>query len=122
MLDWSTGAPTARYWVLWLLLRTMGEGDAYVATTTTNTTALFAQAFSHGSTPSLLLVSKENVVVDATINITGLPAPAPTTCTAQAVDETTRLSPPRSLPCTITGGALTLPPLLPYSTVVVTLA
>jgi hypothetical protein len=127
MLDWTTGGPTARYWVLWMVLRAMGEGDVYVDTEVTNATALHAQALRHGAPdapPTLLLVGKSNAYVNASITLTNLAPPLPTTCTATVVDETTRLQPPRAIPCVFdpASGSVTLPTLLPFATAVVNFA
>jgi hypothetical protein len=146
MLDWSTGEGTARLWVVQLLVAATEPGDRLVgtaATVTGNGTAgqLFAQAFApepsqaagagggggegegEGAprTPYLLLVNKANAW--ATVDLSAA-IPAGMACSgALMLDEFSRLSPARPVPCEAlpgTGDAgITL---APYATAVVNFA
>lgn len=59
MIDWKTGQPNARYWVLWLLRRNFGPGDKLVATDAA-VDGVAAQAFSTSTGKKLLLVNERN--------------------------------------------------------------
>jgi len=70
MLDWRTGEPNARYWVLKLLVDELGPGDAVVATTADGG-AVHAQAYvKPDGTRRLLLVNTSSEPA----TVTGLPA------------------------------------------------
>lgn len=106
MLDWSTGLPTAKYWTLELILRTVAMGDSLVQTTVppgSNSTVLHALGFLHSprKTPSLLLINKNNVLGTVTVQATG--GTAAGSCAALCVDESTGLGPAHSVACVPAG-------------------
>ena len=103
-MDWRTGEGTAKYWVNRLLIESVSMGDAFRATST-NSSAVHAQGFTHGHERRVLLVNKRNEV--ATVVVDGA-------LTARVVDELTHQGPPREE--TLQGGAVTL---RPFATAVV---
>lgn len=61
MVDWRTGVPNARYWVLKLLTENFHLGDRLVATMVhPGTESVLAQGFATPSGQKLLLVNKRN--------------------------------------------------------------
>lgn len=89
MIDWNTGQPNARYWVLSLLREHFGPGDKLVATTLA-TPSLYAQAFvSHGGKRTILVVNRRNHA--ATFSLAGSAG-----AHIQVVDPNPGLSPPSS--------------------------
>jgi hypothetical protein len=115
ILDWRTGNPTAKYWVMWLLRKSMSAGDAFVKTQVacTGEAPVFAQAYLHkqpGGTSkrSILLINKRNWVTSLMVG---------EGCNALVVDATTHESPPRSIACD-QQGVFSLPP---YATAILTL-
>lgn len=56
MMNWKTGHPNARYWVLWLLKNNFGPGDKLVATGG-NTGGLHAQGFQTPKGKKLLVIN-----------------------------------------------------------------
>lgn len=80
MIDWKTGKPNARYWVLKLIKDNFGPGDALVATDASSG-AFTAQAFLTPFGKKLLLVNKRNRTIDVR-----LPAVLQTS-TVSTVDE-----------------------------------
>jgi hypothetical protein len=87
MVDWNTGQPNARYWVLELLLRNFGPGDKLLATHV-NTSALFAQGFitSNGQR-KLLLINKRSR--DCQVSLPGGQG-----AQVETVDQATAFNPP----------------------------
>lgn len=60
MVDWNTGQPNARYWVLKLLRDNFGPGDNLVATGSTQPT-VYAQGFAtHDGKRKVLLLNKRD--------------------------------------------------------------
>lgn len=118
MLSWANGQGTARYWVLQLLVDSIGEGDALVTATSTSD-QLYALAYVHAdggsSSNRLLLVNKVNAPVTVTLAASG--GSPTTTCTAQVVDEMTGLGAAYGVDCS--SGVLSL---RPFATAVVTFA
>jgi len=99
MVDWNTGQPNARFWVLKLLRANMGPGDKLVETHI-NSQALFVQGFV---TPTgehkLLLINKRNR--DCPVSLPGAQG-----ARVDTVDQTTAFNPPASR--TLDGNELTL--------------
>jgi len=60
MIDWVTGMPNARYWVLKLLKDNFHPGDRIVATKVDSDKGVVAEAFWTGTGKKLLLVNKRN--------------------------------------------------------------
>ena len=85
MMDWSNGNGTAKYWVLKLVLDSTSIGDVFYKTTS-NTTKLFAQAFTHARKKRVLLINKQNA--PTRVVLAGAD-------TARVVDEGTNQGPPR---------------------------
>jgi hypothetical protein len=87
LVNWETGQPNARYWVLKLLRENFNPGDKLVATNL-ESQSLFAQAFvtSRGER-KILLVNKRDRQVEVAI-------PGAGGGKAEVVDQTTGSSPP----------------------------
>jgi hypothetical protein len=100
MLNWETGHPNARYWILKLLRDNFGPGDV-LTNTTVNSSHVAAQSFGTSEGKKLLLINKSNATAQVT-----LPAGCSTTFTV--VDEATSENPPRVE--TISNGVVTLAP------------
>ena len=99
LVDWVTGKPNARYWVLKLLRDHFGPGDAIVQTTHPKEVIL-AQGFVRpDGTRKILVVNKRNREVTV-----GLPNAAGSR--VHFVDQTTGSNPPGS--AGLSGAALTL--------------
>ena len=72
MVNWTTGAGTARVWLLDLLIRNFEEGDKLVATASTNSTDVFAQGYVRSSdsgsdVQKVLLVNKRMTARSVTV-------------------------------------------------------
>ena len=72
MVNWTTGAGTARVWLLDLLVRNFAVGDKLVSTASTNATDVFAQAYvggggGGGGVHKLLLVNKRMTAHSVTV-------------------------------------------------------
>ena len=65
MMNWKTGAPNARYWVLKLLKDNFGPGDTLVSTQVAGngSDAVLSQAFKTGAGNKLLLINKRNATL-----------------------------------------------------------
>lgn len=63
MMNWKTGEPNARFWVLKLIKDNFGPGDK-LQTTGTNSPDASAQAFITGKGKKLLLINKRNKEVN----------------------------------------------------------
>lgn len=99
MLDWSTGQPNPRYWVLKLLHDNFGPGDKLVATSAPSPIT-YAQGFiTKGGKRKVLLVNKRDR--PHTLSLSGA-----TAAQFECVDQTTGLSPPARTH--LTGERLTL--------------
>jgi hypothetical protein len=87
LMDWETGKPNARYWVLKLLIESFKPGDRLVQTTAPNAD-IFAQGFlAKDGKRRILLVNKRNRPVE--VDVPG------TEGSRQAfIDETTGSGPP----------------------------
>jgi len=89
MVDWETGAPNARFWVLDLLKANFGPGDKLVATTSPSP-FIHAQAFqTRDGKRKLLLVSKRNRELE--VEVAGAAG-----ATASVVDQRTANQPART--------------------------
>jgi len=89
MMDWETGRPNARYWVLKLLRENLGPGDKLVMTCAASSD-VFAQAFlATDGKKKLLLVNTRNMPVK--MRIAGTAGGK-----QEAVDQTTAFNPPAS--------------------------
>jgi hypothetical protein len=87
MIDWKSGKPNARYWVLKLLHDNFGPGDKLVSTST-NVAGIHAQAFVTSSGgKKVLLLSKRAQPVKVTI-------PGAAGAEVHYVDQTTKQEPP----------------------------
>lgn len=89
MVDWNTGQPNARYWVLKLIHDNVGPGDKLVDTSST-TPYVYAQGFlSHDGSRRVLLVNKRNRAFEISI-------PGGRGGGVQYVDQSTGSGPPAS--------------------------
>lgn len=89
MVDWKTGKPNARYWVLKLLHDHFGPGDKLVSTST-DTAGVYAQAFvTPAGERKILLLSKR----DRTFHVS---IPGAAGSQVHFVDQTTKFEPPAS--------------------------
>jgi hypothetical protein len=89
MVDWTTGQPNARYWVLNLIHDNFGPGDKLVDTTSTAPT-VYAQGFlTREGRRKVLLVNKRNRTMEVSI-------PGGEGAEMRLVDQTTGVQPPSS--------------------------
>jgi hypothetical protein len=102
MVNWTTGNPNARYWVLKLLIENFGAGDKLLSTNYGGPESIDYQAFVTKKGKRILLINKR----DKEIQIT-LPAEEKTGM-VRSVDITTRENPPASVQ--LTGNTFTLKP------------
>jgi hypothetical protein len=87
MVDWNTGQPNARYWVLKLIHDNFGPGDKLVETTS-STPCVYAQGFiSRNGSRKLLLVNKRDRSFDLAI-------PGGAGAEVAYVDQSTGFQPP----------------------------
>jgi hypothetical protein len=87
LVDWETGQPNARFWVLKLLRGRFGPGDKLVRTSQPGPD-VYAQAFlSSDNQRRLLLVNRRNRDIEITVPQAG-------GATIQYVDQTTGFQPP----------------------------
>eukprot|EP01102_Stenamoeba_stenopodia_P022766 TRINITY_DN9617_c0_g1_i1.p1 TRINITY_DN9617_c0_g1~~TRINITY_DN9617_c0_g1_i1.p1 ORF type:complete len:634 (-),score=146.63 TRINITY_DN9617_c0_g1_i1:62-1906(-) len=94
MVNYTTGAGTARLWVLKLLLEHFGEGRTQqsFSTTSSNATAIYAQAWTdnnEGGVGKLLIINKTFTTIEVQINSSNSYG----TGTVYYVDETTGFGP-----------------------------
>jgi hypothetical protein len=103
LVDWVTGKPNARYWVVKLLRDNFGPDDTLVATGQPSP-MVSAQAFitPKGDRKILLVNKREHEVILA------LPVSADATAKMDYVDQTTGFEPPGSM--LLTGNRVTLRP------------
>jgi len=71
MMDWVTGKPNARYWVLYLLHNSFHVGDHLVSSSCSNSTLLYAQGFLTSKGKSVLLINKTNQAVNVVVKNIG---------------------------------------------------
>ncbi|MGH9616430.1 MAG: GH39 family glycosyl hydrolase [Acidobacteriaceae bacterium] len=64
MIDWVTGRPNARYWVLKLIKDNFNPGDKIVETTADSGDGVTAQAFQTQTGRKLLLVNQRNRAIE----------------------------------------------------------
>jgi hypothetical protein len=83
MMNYNTGKPNARYWVLKLIKDNFHSGDTLVATTAGSGASIDAQAYITPQGKKILLVNKRNTPVEVT-----LPAEAKS-ASVSTVDEAT---------------------------------
>jgi hypothetical protein len=101
LVDWVTGKPNARYWVVKLLRDNFGPGDALVQTSNPSQ-SFSAQAFvTPKGERKLLLVNKRDHEVTLTLAI-----PSDANSKMEYVDQTTGYGPPA--PLALTGSLVTL--------------
>ncbi len=88
MLDWKTGKPNARYWVLKLLKDNFAPGDRIVSTELGRNTYVYAQGFlTRDGKRKVLLVNRRNRNIEVTFSdING--------AEVTRVDQTTNFSQP----------------------------
>lgn len=67
MIDWTTGKPNARYWVLKLIKDYFAPGDRMVATSVSSGGLTAAQAFVTPTGKKLLIVNKRNATARVTL-------------------------------------------------------
>lgn len=99
MIDWNTGLPNARFWVLKLLRENFGPGDKLVETSSSQFT-VYAQGFvtADGKRKTLLVNKRNRPFVVTLAGVEG--------GEVRYVDQTTGYQPPAS--ATLSGGKLTL--------------
>ncbi len=90
MIDWTTGKPNARYWVLKLLRDNFGPGDRLVESDSGNSSVYSLAVITGGGKHRLLLVNKRDRPVD--LKIAGARG-----AQDQYVDQTTAFAPPTSM-------------------------
>jgi hypothetical protein len=96
MVDWTTGQPNARFWVLKLLHDNFGPGDKLVETNL-DLPYIYAQAFvTRQGQRKLLLVNKRDRAFEVS-------TPAPQGSQVTFVDQTTSFQPPASAQVGVTG-------------------
>ena len=99
MVDWETGQPNARFWVLKVLRDNFGPGDKLVETHA-NLPYVYVQAFvTPQGQHKILLVNKRNRPFDVTL-------PGAEGAQVQLVDQTTGFQPPAS--STLAGNQISL--------------
>lgn len=87
MVDWKTGQPNARYWVLKLIHDNLGPGNRLVETSSSNP-YIYAQCFiTSDGKRKILLLSKRNQTFEITL-------PAGAGAKVDVVDQTTGSQPP----------------------------
>jgi len=90
LVDWETGRPNARFWVLKLLRDNFGPGDRLVRTPQPGP-YVYAQAFlTRGNQRRLLLVNRRNREIEVAIAHAG-------GATMHFVDQSTGIQPPASM-------------------------
>jgi hypothetical protein len=100
MVDWKSGQPNARYWVLKLLRENFGPGDRIIPLRP-SLPYVYAQGFiAAGGERKILLVNRRNRPFEVTI-------PGATGAVLDSVDQTTGYNPPAS--AHLTGETFTLP-------------
>jgi len=114
MVDWKTGQPNARYWVLKLIRQDFGPGDVLVATSTQAPSTVLPQVYAQGFiTPDgkrkVLLVNKRDAPVQVSL-------PGGSGGDMQYVDQQTGSKP--AADARMSGDTLTLQP---FAVAVVTL-
>jgi hypothetical protein len=99
MVDWETGQPNARFWVLKVLRDNFGPGDKLVETDS-SPPYVYAQAFvTPEGKRKILLLNKRNRAFDVAL-------PGAVGAQVQLVDQTTSFQPPAS--STLKGNQITL--------------
>jgi hypothetical protein len=89
MVDWNTGQPNSRYWVLKLLRDNFGPGDKLMSGSI-NTGSILMQAFiTRDGSRKLLLVNKRDRAFEVTL-------PGATRAREEHVDQLTAFDPPAS--------------------------
>jgi hypothetical protein len=90
LVDWETGKPNARFWVLKLLRESFGPGDRLVRTAQPGP-IVYAQAFvTRDHHRRLLLVNRRNRAIDIEV-------PQASGATMRFVDQTTGFEPPAAV-------------------------
>jgi hypothetical protein len=104
MMDWETGKPNARYWVLWLLHRHFGPGDKLVETGFKNgrPSGLTAQSMITKKGREVLLINSGPSAVEFLIPSSAKGA------TITAVDATSGEAEPQSV--SVTDGRVAIKP------------
>jgi hypothetical protein len=99
MMDWNTGLPNARYWVLKLLRDNFGPGDR-ITDATVDAPYVYASGFiTPKGERKVLLVNKRDRTIEVSL-------PAAAGATVDYVDQTTGSHPPASM--RLSGDTLTL--------------
>jgi hypothetical protein len=99
LVDWDSGQPNARFWVLKLLHDNFGPGDKMVSTSS-DLPYVYVQAFvTPEGKHKILLINKRNRPFDVEL-------PGADGAQVQVVDQTTNFQPPAST--TLTGNRITL--------------
>ncbi len=94
LLDWNTGKPNARYWVLKLLKDNFGPGDKIVEAKVSNSDYVYAMAvITRDGKRRILLVNKHDSDVSVSL-------PGASQGQQVYVDQTTALQPPGSITLT----------------------
>jgi len=99
MVDWNTGQPNARYWVLKLIHDNFGLGDKLVVTRN-STPFVYAQAFlTRDGRRKILLINQRDRMAEFSL-------PGATGAQEQYVDQTTAFQPPAT--AQLSGDTITL--------------
>jgi len=99
MLDWNTGQPNARYWVLKLLRENFGPGDKMVETNAPNSFVCAQGFISRDGERKILLINKRDRTFEVSL-------PGASGGREEHVDQTTGFQPPAST--RLTGDGFTL--------------
>ena len=89
MVDWNTGKPNARYWVLKLLRDNFGPGDKLVETDVSNSSVYSLGVVTHDGRRRLLLVNKRDRIFEVSV-------PGASGGQEEYVDQSTAFQPPAS--------------------------
>eukprot|EP01087_Luapelamoeba_hula_P011456 TRINITY_DN3114_c0_g1_i1.p1 TRINITY_DN3114_c0_g1~~TRINITY_DN3114_c0_g1_i1.p1 ORF type:complete len:594 (-),score=87.16 TRINITY_DN3114_c0_g1_i1:102-1883(-) len=102
LIDWKTGKPNARYWVLSLLHRYFGIGDELVSTVTEDPINLFAQAYVTASG------ARRVAIINKTLQPIVATLPGAAQRRLSYVDLSTGYNPPKTI--TLTSDTFTVTP------------
>jgi hypothetical protein len=102
MVNWTTGNPNARYWVLKLLIENFGPGDKLVSANYDGHEEIDYQAFITKKGRKILLINKRNKEIQIALPVEVMNG------SVRSVDITTKENPPATMQ--LTGNTVTLKP------------